>query len=93
MVLLEAMAMECPVVATDIGGVREIVVNAETGLLVKPDDPEALAEAVLYLLDADAERARMGAAGRRRVEQHFGADGMLAAYARLYRDLVHARRS
>ena len=92
MVLLEAMAMERPVVATDIGGVREIVVNAETGLLVKPEDPEALAEAVLRLLDANAERGKMGAAGRRRVEQHFGADGMLAAYARLYRDLVHTRR-
>ena len=93
MVLLEAMAMGRPVVATDIGGVREIVVNMETGLLVKPEDPEALAQAVLRLLEADAERARMGAAGRRRVEQRFGADGMLAAYARLYRNLAHARRS
>jgi len=93
MVLLEAMAMGRPVVATDIGGVREIVVNAETGLLVKPEDPEALAEAVLRLLEADAERATMGAAGKRRVEQHFGSDGMLAAYARLYRDLAHARRA
>ena len=93
MVLLEAMAMERPVVATDIGGVREIVVNAETGLLVRPEDPEALAEAVLRLLVADGERRRMGAAGRRRVEQHFGAEQMLAAYARLYRDLVHAHRS
>jgi glycosyltransferase involved in cell wall biosynthesis len=48
---------------------------------------------VLRLLEADAERARMGAAGRRRVEQRFSADGMLAAYARLYRNLAPARRS
>ena len=93
MVLLEAMAMRCPVVATDIGGVREIVINEETGLLVAPGDPEALAEAVLRLLAADAERERMAAAGRRRVEQSFNAEDMLAAYARLYRNLARARRS
>lgn len=93
MVLLEAMAMRCPVVATDIGGVREIVVNEDTGLLVAPDDSEALARAVLRLLAANAERERMGEAGRRRVEQRFSAEKMLAAYARLYRNLAHARRS
>lgn len=93
MVLLEAMAMRCPVVATDIGGVREIVINEETGLLVAPGDPEALAEAVLRLLVTDATRERMAAAGRRRVEQHFSAENMLAAYTRLYRNLVPAHRS
>jgi glycosyltransferase involved in cell wall biosynthesis len=92
MVLLEAMAMRCPVVATDIGGVREIVVNEETGLLVAPDDSEALADAVIRLLSAGTERERMAEAGRRRVEQHFGAAKMLATYARLYRDLAPACR-
>jgi glycosyltransferase involved in cell wall biosynthesis len=92
MVLLEAMAMRRPVVATDIGGVREIVVNGETGLLIAPGNAEAFADAVLGLLAADGERERMGAAGRRRVEQHFNAESMLAAYARLYRDLVAGRR-
>lgn len=88
MVLLEAMAMRCPVVATDIGGVREIVVHGETGLLVALDDPDALADAVLRLLAADAERTLMGQAGRRRVEQCFSSEGMLNAYARLYRELA-----
>lgn len=92
MVLLEAMAMRCPVVATDIGGVREIVTE-ETGLLVAPDDPDALAKAVLHLLSADVERMQMGAAGRRRVQQRFSAEDMLMAYARLYGNLTHARRS
>ena len=92
-VLLEAMAMYRPVVATDIGGVREIVVNGETGLLVAPDDPEALANAIVRLLAEDAERARMGKAGRQRVEQHFGVGDMLEAYAGLYRDLARDGRS
>jgi glycosyltransferase involved in cell wall biosynthesis len=92
MVLLEAMAMRCPVVATDIGGVREIVVSGETGLLVAPDDPAALAQALLRLIASPDERSRMGAAGRKRVERHFGADGMLDAYSRLYRELAQSSR-
>ena len=90
MVLLEAMAMRRPVVATDIGGVREIVVDGETGLLVALDEPEALADAIVRLLGADAERERFGQAGRRRLEEHFSAEGMLAAYRRLYRNLALA---
>jgi glycosyltransferase involved in cell wall biosynthesis len=93
MVLLEAMAMRCPIVATDIGGVREIVINEETGLLVALDDPEALANAVLHLLGDDAKRERFGEAGRRRVKERFSAEGMLDAYGRLYRNLAPARRS
>jgi glycosyltransferase involved in cell wall biosynthesis len=93
MVLLEAMAMRRPVVATDIGGVREIVINEETGLLVALDDPEALANAVLHLLGDDAKRERFGEAGRRRVKERFSAEGMLDAYGRLYRNLAPARRS
>jgi glycosyltransferase involved in cell wall biosynthesis len=91
MVLLEAMAMRCPVVASDIGGVREIVVHPDTGLLVQPDNPEAVAAAILRLLASNTERARMGQAARRRIEQCFNAEGMLQAYAQLYRELTSRR--
>jgi len=68
---LEAMACGKPLVATDIPGCREAVVDGETGLLVPPRDPPALA-AALHRLIADPELRRlMGAAARLRVEQNF----------------------
>ena len=64
---LEAMACAVPVVSTDVGGPAETVIEGETGLLVPPRDPEALAGAVRRLLDDPALRARMGRAGREHV--------------------------
>ncbi len=82
--LLEAMAAGLPVVATDVGGNEEVIVAGETGLLVPPRDPDALAEALVLLLK-DPERARaMGAAGRARVEQSFTVEQMVARLQTLY---------
>ena len=70
-VVIEAMSVGLPVVATAAGGVPEIVLDGETGLLVPPGEPEPLADAIATLL-ADVARARaMGAAGRRRALEHF----------------------
>jgi glycosyltransferase involved in cell wall biosynthesis len=86
--ILEAMVAGKPVVATDIAGVREAVVDGETGLLVPYGDPHALAEALLSLL-SDRERSRaMGAAGRKRVEMLFSARTMGQTYERLYEGLI-----
>ena len=71
LVLLEAAAFGKPVVATSVGGTPEAVVDSETGLLVEPDDDQALADAIIRLLSDRAEGCRMGENGRSRVESRF----------------------
>jgi sugar transferase (PEP-CTERM/EpsH1 system associated) len=82
--ILEAMATGLPVVATRVGGVPQLVLHQQTGLLVKPSDPEALADALsVYISDAQI-RARHGAAGRAHVEARYSVDAMVAGYEALY---------
>jgi starch synthase len=69
--LIEAMAMEKAVVATDAGGVPEVVVHGETGLLVPPGQPKEMADAVVDIVKDPARAARLGKAGRKRVEAEF----------------------
>lgn len=70
--VLEAMAAGLPVVASRVGGLPELVVDGETGLLVSPGDPEELATALACLLDDPTLRERLGSAGRARVETLLG---------------------
>jgi glycosyltransferase involved in cell wall biosynthesis len=91
-VLVEAMAMAKAVVATDAGGVPEIVIHDETGLLVPPADPQALAEAVLSLLQDPTRAARLGAAGRRRAENEFSLAHHVEAVEALYREILEVDR-
>jgi glycosyltransferase involved in cell wall biosynthesis len=83
--VLEAMAAGLPVVASDVGGLREQVVDGETGLLVPAGDPERLADALRSLLDDAPRRAAMGAAGRARAEELFDLPRFRAAHLDLYR--------
>jgi glycosyltransferase involved in cell wall biosynthesis len=71
MSVIEAMLTGLPVVATNIRGPREQVVQGETGFLVPPREPEALAEALRALVADPALRARMGAAGLARAREKF----------------------
>jgi colanic acid/amylovoran biosynthesis glycosyltransferase len=74
-VLMEAMAMGLPVVATRITGVPELVDEEHSGLLVPPGRPDALADSLARVLSADLEKRRtMGAAGRSRVCEEFSSD-------------------
>jgi sugar transferase (PEP-CTERM/EpsH1 system associated) len=86
--LLEAMAAGLPVVATEVGGNREVVVPGETGLLVPAGSPAALAEAMLTVLQDPDQARRMGGAGRRRVEERFGLPSMIRGYEQLYLSLL-----
>jgi glycosyltransferase involved in cell wall biosynthesis len=82
---LEAMAHGRPVVATSVGGLRDLVVDEETGLVVPPRDPAALRAALRRLLADQELRRRLGAAGRQRAQERFSwatvTDATLAAYA------------
>jgi glycosyltransferase involved in cell wall biosynthesis len=86
--VLEAMAAGLPVVATHVGGVPELVVDAETGLLVPPQDPAALSRALLTLLENSDLRREMGRAGRDRVRACFSIDRMVQDTAQLYDTLL-----
>jgi glycosyltransferase involved in cell wall biosynthesis len=85
---LEAMAHGRPVVATSVGGLRDLVVDGETGVLVPPGDPAALRSALDRLL-ADRElRRRLGTAGRERVQRHFSWQAVTDATLDVYAEAV-----
>jgi glycosyltransferase involved in cell wall biosynthesis len=82
--ILEAMAAGLPVVASDVGGVGELVLDGETGLLVPPGDPARLAEALQRLLRDPALRRRLGAAGHARARERFDLRPLQSAHLELY---------
>lgn len=86
--VLEAMAMEKPVVASRVGGIPEVVQHEATGLLVPPGDSEALASAVLRLLKEPYSRQHMGKAGKERLEMHFTLDQTMRTLQNVYAKLL-----
>jgi glycosyltransferase involved in cell wall biosynthesis len=88
---LEAMARGRPVVASAIGGLGEIVIPEQTGLLVPPGDAAVLAAALERLLADPALARRLGSAGAARVAEHFLAEQMVSAYEALYREILAER--
>jgi glycosyltransferase involved in cell wall biosynthesis len=88
MSILEAMALARPVVATDVGGTRDLILDGETGHLVAPGDGAAITRALLALA-ADEKRARrLGAAGRRRQRERFTGAAMVDGYERAFAEAV-----
>jgi glycosyltransferase involved in cell wall biosynthesis len=90
LVLLEAMAQGRPIVATATGGIPELVVHEETGLLHQPQSVTELASHIRLLLQDEAQARRLGEAGRRLVEERFTMERFSANIAGLYRFLLGA---
>jgi glycosyltransferase involved in cell wall biosynthesis len=91
--LLEAMAARRPVVATEVGGMREVVDGERTGVLVPPRDPDALGRAILHLLADPARARRLGEAAQSRVAREFSARAMVGRLERLYEERLAAREA
>jgi glycosyltransferase involved in cell wall biosynthesis len=87
-VLLEATACARPIVATDVPGCREIVLDGDNGLLVPPRDAGALAEAIVTLLQDRTMRLRMGTCGREIVTREFSAEQVARETLAVYRELL-----
>jgi glycosyltransferase involved in cell wall biosynthesis len=80
-----------PVVACDVGGVPDVVVDAGTGVLVARDDAAAMVRALRALLASPDERRRLGAAARRHVERRFDKGRLVAAHHSLYTRVLGER--
>ncbi|HUI27116.1 MAG TPA: glycosyltransferase [Candidatus Kryptonia bacterium] len=83
-VVIEAMAMQLPIVSTTSGAIPELIEDGVHGLLVPPRDPAALARAIIRLLEDDALRAQLGANARARVEERFDINRNIRAYVALF---------
>lgn len=86
--ILEAMASGLPVIATDVGGNAELVIDGETGILVPAADPSAMVNAIQYYVDHPNVRRQHGLAGRTRVETIFSMHSMVESYMDVYDSLL-----
>lgn len=91
-VVIEGMAEGVPVIATGAGGVKEIIVDGESGLLVPPGDADEMARALLALLSNPARAESIGRAGHARVRTHFSAARTARSVEQIYRELLTKKR-
>jgi len=87
MVLLEALALRRPVVASRVGGIPEVLVHGYSGVLVSPSNPEELATAIQSLIESPSKAVAFGSSGRSQVESEFSAALMATRTAEMYRTL------
>ena len=85
------MAMGKPIVATRVGGIPEVVQEGQTGYLVNPEDPGAIAEKVIFLLRDREMRQKMGRQGRHFVETYYDNRLMVSRLEELYENLMENR--
>ena len=89
---LEAMASALPVIASDVGGLREVVEDGRTGIIVPPANPEKIASAIKRLAESPELRSQMSAAARARVVENYSMEQMAARTLALYRECVRKTR-
>jgi glycosyltransferase involved in cell wall biosynthesis len=92
-VLKEAMAMQVPVITSDICGIEELVDDGISGILTRPEDPEHIADAVEKIFSQPETAKSMGEEGRRKIEKHFNTRTETGKLDRIFRDLVDQKRS
>jgi glycosyltransferase involved in cell wall biosynthesis len=88
LVILEALALGVPVIATRVGGVPEIIQTGETGILVEPRNPEALADAMIWALTNPTQAGQLARQGQAVVRQRFSVEEMTKATNRVYHEVV-----
>lgn len=86
--IMEYMALGKPVIATDGGGTKELVINGKTGFLVQPKSIDEMADRIDYLLNNQEIAKEMGAEGKKRIETEFSLEKMIRAYFQLYKDIL-----
>ena len=91
MVVAEALACRKAVVASAVGGIPEIIENGRSGILVEPDNPSALARALVTMLEDDTLRESIAGAGYARVHEYFRCERMGSRYEALFSTLLSGK--
>jgi glycosyltransferase involved in cell wall biosynthesis len=84
MITLEAMAMAKPIIATNIDGITEQITDGINGILIPPKDPSAIAKAIIKLINDRESARKTGLAARKKVEQKFSVEKMVAETEKVY---------
>jgi glycosyltransferase involved in cell wall biosynthesis len=90
-VAMEASAMRRPVVASNVGGIPEVIIDGETGFLVPPKYPQAIAEKVIFLLKNPQIAREMGEKGYQRIKDNFTQERLAREYEKLYEELIKTK--
>ncbi|HMO60625.1 MAG TPA: glycosyltransferase family 4 protein [Ferruginibacter sp.] len=86
--ILEYMALGKPVIATDGEGTREIMIDAETGFIIAPKQPQVVADKILWLANNPAAANEMGQKGQQRIREHFSIESMCSSFINIYEQLT-----
>jgi glycosyltransferase involved in cell wall biosynthesis len=89
--VMEAMAAGVPVVATAVGGTKELITDGETGYLAAPADTDALSERITFALVNERDRIKVAASGRQFINVEFGMERMVESVEKLYDELMHEK--